>query len=111
MEDVEKIIKGWERCLECEKTPIGTSQAYAECEYTIGLYCGRDKLIWETIRALKEQNKRKHGHWIVLTNCSNEGVYCSECGTKLFDKYPMKKKFSQYCGHCGSHNDLNIERR
>ena len=111
MEDVEKIIKGWERCLECEKAPIGTSQAYVDCEYTIGLYCGRDKLIWATIRALKEQNKSKHGHWIVLTNCSNAGVYCSECNTKMFDSYPMKKKFSQYCGHCGAHNDLQVEVR
>lgn len=60
---------------------------------------------------LKEQDRSKHGHWIVLENCSNAGVYCSECHTKMFDRYPMKKKFSQYCGHCGAHNDLQVEVR
>ena len=57
MEDIDKIIRGWERCLECAKEPFGTSQAYVDCEYTIGLYCGKDKLIWATIRALKEQKQ------------------------------------------------------
>lgn len=44
----------------------------------------------------------KHGHWVVLENCSNAGVYCSECHTKIFDCYPMKKKFSYFCPHCGT---------
>lgn len=63
------------------------------------------------LELLKEQDRSKHGHWIVLTDCSNEGVYCSECMNKMFDRYPMKKKFSQYCGHCGAHNDLQVEVR
>lgn len=63
------------------------------------------------LELLKEFNRSKHGHWIVLQNCSNSGVYCSECMNKMFDRYPMKKKFSQYCGHCGAHNDLQIEVR
>lgn len=65
----------------------------------------------EIAELTKQQNRRKHGHWIVLTDCSNAGVYCSECNTKMFDRYPMKKKFSQYCGHCGAHNDLQVEVR
>ena len=68
-------------------------------------------LVADALELLKEQNRSKHGHWVVLENCSNAGVYCSECHTKMFDRYPMKKKFSQYCGHCGAHNDLQVEVR
>ena len=67
--------------------------------------------IANAVELLKESNRSKHGHWIVLQNCSNSGVYCSECMNKMFDRYPMKKKFSQYCAHCGAHNDLQIEVR
>ena len=48
---------------------------------------------------LKEQ---EIGHWIFLTDCSNSGVYCSECNTKVFDSYPFKKKLSYFCPHCGT---------
>ena len=65
----------------------------------------------EIAELAKQQNRSKHGHWVVLENCSNAGVYCSECNTKMFDRYPMKKKLSEYCGHCGSHNDLQVEVR
>ena len=57
---------------------------------------------------LKEQ---KTGHWILLENCSNSGVYCSECQTKVFDNYPFKKKFSYFCPHCGTRMEGKIERR
>lgn len=54
---------------------------------------------------LKEQ-KTKEGHWIVLEFCANEGIYCSECHMKIFDRTTKpKKKLSQYCPHCGSRND------
>ena len=57
---------------------------------------------------LKEQET---GHWISLENCSNSGVYCSECHTKVFDNYPFKKKFSYFCPHCGTRMEGEIERR
>lgn len=59
---------------------------------------------------LKEQ-EAKTGHWIWLQFCANEGVYCSECHTKMFDRYPMKKKLSQFCGHCGAKMDDQVEGR
>jgi hypothetical protein len=65
---------------------------------------------WEIIKdTLKEQKavEQKIGHWTYLQFCANEGVYCSECHTKMFDRYPMKKKLSQFCGHCGA----KMERR
>ena len=46
------------------------------------------------------------GMWIVLDNCSNEGIYCSECTNKIFDYMTKpKKKLSQFCPNCGSQND------
>ena len=53
----------------------------------------------------------KTGHWIYLQDCANEGVYCSECHTKMFDRYPMKKKLSQFCAHCGAKMDEEVEGR
>ena len=57
---------------------------------------------------LKEQ---EIGHWIFLTDCSNGGVYCSECNTKVFESYPFKKKLSYFCPHCGTRMEGEIERR
>ena len=57
---------------------------------------------------LKEQEP-KAGHWTVLKNCSNAGVYCSECQTKVFDHYPMPKKLSRFFPHCGAKMDGETE--
>lgn len=56
-------------------------------------------VVLSAIALLKEQ---EIGHWVVLENCANAGVYCSECHTKIFDHYPMKKKLSYFCPHCGT---------
>ena len=106
MDKLEKAIKAFECCepfnRQCDKCPYDED-------------CFHDQFCYEAIvdmvELLKEQDRSKHGHWVVLENCSNAGVYCSECHTKMFDRYPMKKKFSQYCGHCGAHNDLQVEVR
>lgn len=65
------------------------------------VYAVSEETINDTLELLKEQ-EAKTGHWIYLQYCANEGVYCSECHTKMFDRYPMKKKLSQFCGHCGA---------
>ena len=50
--------------------------------------------------------KHKEGHWTVLENCSNRGIYCSECNCKIFDfTHKPMEKLSQYCPHCGSKNE------
>ena len=60
----------------------------------------------ERILALLKEQEVKEGHWIVLEFCANEGIYCSECHMKIFDRTTKpKKKLSQYCPHCGSRND------
>lgn len=89
MNDKEKIIQGLEIQLD-------DLQKYADADETLSLTQEQAKKI---ISVLKEQ---EIGHWIVLKNCSNAGVYCSECHTKVFDNYPFKKKFSYFCPHCGT---------
>lgn len=56
MADIEKVIKGLERCLK-HTCPDIYSKEYKECEYTVGLYCGKDKLLHEALELLKEQPK------------------------------------------------------
>ena len=62
----------------------------------------------DALELLKEQGI---GHWILLENCSNTGVYCSECHVKVFDSYPFKKKFSYFCPHCGTRMEGETERQ
>ena len=55
-------------------------------------------------RPLKEQ-ETEDGHWIVLEYCANEGIYCSKCLNKIFERSTKpKKKLSNYCPNCGSKN-------
>lgn len=68
-------------------------------------YGGVNEAYNMAISMLKKQ-EAKEGHWIVLEFCANEGIYCSECHMKIFDRTTMpKKKMSQYCPHCGSRNN------
>lgn len=50
---------------------------------------------------------QESGHWVTLTDCSNEGVYCSVCHKKVYrNDYALcnrkNKLRSNYCPHCGS---------
>jgi Zn finger protein HypA/HybF involved in hydrogenase expression len=55
---------------------------------------------------LLENQGNKTGHWIVLEFCANEGIYCSECHMKIFDRTTKPKdKLSRFCPHCGSRNE------
>ena len=54
-----------------------------------------------------EQNEVKHGHWALLDECSNAGVYCSVCHKKVYkEDYAWcnrkNKLRSDYCPHCGA---------
>ena len=73
-----------------------------EQEDEIAKFCGE---VARLTAMLKEQ-EAKEGHWIVLEFCANEGIYCSECHMKIFDRITKpKKQLSQYCPHCGSRNE------
>ena len=54
----------------------------------------------------------RHGHWISLTECANEGVYCSICEKKVWksdyawcSKRRRNKLQSNYCPNCGAKMD------
>ena len=58
-------------------------------------------------KKLVEVNGFTKGKWIILTDCANEGIYCSNCNTKIFEQTTMpKKKLSHFCPNCGSKNEL-----
>ena len=52
----------------------------------------------------------RHGRWIELDECANEGVYCSVCHKKVYkidyawSNNPGKMK-SPYCPNCGARMD------
>ena len=52
----------------------------------------------------------KHGHWFLLDDCSNAGVYCSVCHKKVYkEDYAWcnrkNKLRSPYCPNCGAKMD------
>lgn len=52
----------------------------------------------------------RHGKWISLTECANEGVYCSVCNKKVYKAdYAWSNKRikvrSNYCPNCGAKMD------
>ena len=81
--NVDKIIKGWERCKICNPSLIASPEgrkAYIDCEYTIGMYCGRDRLIYETIELLKEQQAKIESFVPVGGKIITKDVTCHVCG-------------------------------
>lgn len=95
--DKEEIVRRLKRLAEYSVHVVGEPPFIMSLDDGIALN--------EAVTLLKEQ-KTKKGHWIVLEFCANEGIYCSECHIKIFDRTTKpKKKLSQYCPHCGSRND------
>lgn len=95
MTDTEKVIGHLNDCMEASRRD------------NTWVFVRKD-IVEDAIVLLKDQ---EIGHWIFLTDCSNSGVYCSECNTKVFDSYPFKKKLSYFCPHCGTRMEGEIERR
>ena len=57
-----------------------------------------------------------HGRWIPLTECANEGVYCSICKKQVWqsdyaqcNKKSRNKLESNYCPNCGAKMDEPAE--
>lgn len=56
---------------------------------------------------LSKTNEVRHGYWHLLDECSNDGVYCSECHKKVYRvEYANQKIKSKYCPNCGAIMDL-----
>lgn len=48
----------------------------------------------------------KHGHWFLLDECANAGVYCSVCHKKVYkEHYANVKPKSKFCPNCGARMD------
>ena len=97
--DSENVIKAWECC-----NPF--NRKCNECPYEKDCYHDgiSRHMVADAIAMLKEQ-EAVEGHWIVLEFCANEGIYCSKCMNKIFDRSTKpKKKLSNYCPNCGSKN-------
>ena len=68
-----------------------------------------NKFIFQLLRMMEnsESEQKPRGHWISLTDCANAGVYCSECGKKVWKEdcawCNRKNKIrSKYCPNCGA---------
>ncbi len=94
--DREKVIKGLERCIICDISVVALEEAqnaYRECEYTVGLYCGQKKLLRDAITLLKEQEAvtikktKEHGFGVY-------GGVCPKCRNWIQSAH-------SFCGFCG----------
>lgn len=53
----------------------------------------------------------KHGHWFLLDECANAGVYCSVCHKKVYkEDYANQKLKSKFCPNCGAVMDEEFKR-
>lgn len=98
---------------------------WAKCEWeaVIYLWVGDEKaakkidVFWQLknnwyrfIEYLWYFSCNKHGHWVFLDECANEGIYCSVCNKKVYKKeYANQKIKSKYCPNCGAIMDENFE--
>ena len=52
-----------------------------------------------------------HGHWFLLDDCSNAGVYCSVCKKKVYkEHYENLDPKSKFCHNCNSIMDCEFVR-
>lgn len=50
----------------------------------------------------------RHAKWVLIDECVNEGVYCSNCHKKIYRaEYANQKVKSNYCPNCGAKMDGN----
>ena len=64
----------------------------------------------DNIKDEAKESDRKHGHWVALDECANEGVYCSVCNKKVYKLYYANQKLkSKFCPNCGAIMDEKEE--
>lgn len=60
---------------------------------------------------VEETRVVKHGHWFLLDECANAGVYCSVCHKKVYkEDYANQKLKSKFCPNCGAVMDEEFRR-
>lgn len=96
------------------ETGMGTAESLAMAEYFAGGHLRFVNGEWRDDNGdAIEISRVRHGHWISLTECANEGVYCSICKKKVWksdyawcSKRSRNKLRSNYCPNCGAAMDL-----
>lgn len=85
-------------------------QRFEEHLTAFGFHEGAD-VVKTIIKGLKVEPKVDavpvvHGHWFLLDECANAGVYCSVCTKKVYKtNYANQKLKSKYCPNCGARMD------
>ena len=100
--------------LECHKSFMSSNEILVDnVEFILGdvlskflnanVIAGTMTVPMDDIKDDAKENDRKHGHWFVLDECANEGVYCSACTKKVYKlNYANQKLKSKYCPNCGA---------
>lgn len=99
---VEEAIEYWKRLyktfleqLENEKNYFGRMHLQTTID-----------VLDTTISSLQNLKSYNHGHWFLLDECSNAGVYCSVCHKKVYkEDYANQKLKSKFCPNCGAMMD------
>ena len=91
-------------------------KTYLEREYLLDLMdtnlsmsCGAEHYAYRIVKSELEDLpcadviEVKHGHWFLLDECANAGVYCSVCHKKVYkEHYANVKPKSKFCPNCGA---------
>ena len=96
MPDREKVIRGLKRCAK-KTCPSFFSKEYAECEYTVSLFCCQDSLLNEAIELLENQEEREKA--ICKEICEYIRGTC--CTDTYEDKEHVCHVIQQYFVHFG----------
>ena len=88
--------------------PDGTFFYAVTVEIPDAIYLVKIKLKTDDAEALErwlegEEDAENVAHWVALTDCANEGVYCSHCHKKVYksDYSNTMKVCSKFCPNCG----------
>ena len=89
---------------------VGNSKAAKKIDVFWQLKNNWDRFVEYVWNMSLNKRCRKHGHWTYLSECANEGIYCSVCNKKVYKKeYANQKIKSKYCPNCGAIMDEIFE--
>lgn len=95
---------------ECKKSICGgyATERCAGCKF----YSKASEMKQALNMAVKTLNRK--AKWIFLEECSNDGVYCSICGKKVFridfSNTMQKWKNFKFCPNCGARMEASDDK-
>jgi hypothetical protein len=92
-------LKDYKRLIE---TPCEDAISREEAIRIASGYCHWSNIPEELAKLPSVQPKAKVGHWGILEECSNEGIYCSVCHKKVHRLDFVPKVKFKYCPNCGA---------